>query len=385
MKAEDFIPYGRQMVDEEDVQAVVDVLRSPFLTTGPKVKEFELAFAKHVKASHAVAVSSGTAGLHAAVAVAGLKPGDEVLVPTLSFLATANAVMYSGARPVFVDSVSDGFNIDIEDAKKKITSKTKAIIPVHFAGEPVDLKEIHALAKAHHLIVIEDAAHALEAVYQGRYIGSLSDLTVFSFHPVKHITTGEGGMVTTGSPDLAQKLRQFRHHGISIDVTERDKRQLWSYDMTTLGYNYRLTDFQCALGLSQLNKSERFLKRREEIAHLYDQAFEKVKFMKRPPHASTGSRHAWHLYIVRVNPERIGMSRDDLFTRLRAEGIGAHVHYQPIHWHSYYQQQGWKRGDCPNIEKTFPHMLSLPIFPSMTDAMVHQVIDTLIQITAVHS
>lgn len=379
----EFIPYGRQSIDEEDIQAVVEVLRSPFLTTGPKVKEFETAFARYVNAPEAVAVSSGTAALHAAMAAAGLGPDDEVLVPTLSFLASANAVLYAGAKPVFVDSMVGGFNLDLEDARRKITSRTKAIVPVHFAGEPVDLTSLHHMAKKHHLLVIEDAAHALGARHAGKMIGSLSDMTIFSFHPVKHITTGEGGMITTPDPILAKRLRQFRHHGINMDVVERDSKQTWSYDMTNLGYNYRLTDMQCALGISQLKKADRFLERREAISAAYDAAFSDLPFITRPPRVRPGDRHAWHLYVVCPDITRIGMSRDDIFNHLRSQGIGAHVHYRPIHLHTYYQRLGWKPGDCPVIEKTFERMLSLPIFPSMTDNMVQRVIDSIKQLSQV--
>jgi UDP-4-amino-4,6-dideoxy-N-acetyl-beta-L-altrosamine transaminase len=370
---DEFIPYGRQTIEEDDIQAVLAVLRSPFLTTGPKVKEFEEAFASYVSSGYAVAFSSGTAALHGAMWAAGVGPTDEVLVPTLSFLATANAVKYVGAEPVFVDSLPGGFNIDPDDARKKITPKTKAIVPVHFAGEPVNLSAIHDLAERHHLRVIEDAAHALGAVHQGRMIGSISDLTVFSFHPVKQITTGEGGMVTTPDPDLAARLRRFRHHGINIDVTERDSRALWQYDMIDLGYNYRLTDIQCALGISQLKKVERFLRRRAQIVEVYDQALRNKIYWQLPPHARKGDRHAWHLYILRLNDLPSGRTRDDLFTRLRAQGIGAQVHYQPIHLHSYYRRLGWSPGACPRAEASFPRMLTLPIFPGMTETMVQRV------------
>ncbi len=370
----EFIPYSRQLIEEDDIAAVVETLRSPYLTTGPRVKEFEAAVAASVHAKHAVAFSSGTAALHGAMAAAGFGPGDEVLVPTLSFLATANAALYVGAKPVFVDSVKDGFNMDPADARTKVTARTKAIAPVHFAGEPADMSAIQQLAKENNLIVIEDAAHALGAVHRGQMIGSLSPLTIFSFHPVKHITTGEGGLVTTPDAELAHKLRQFRHHGINMAVTERDARQTWSYDMTSLGYNYRLTDIQCALGLSQLKKLERFLQRREAIVASYDAAFKDLPYVKCPPHAPKGGRHGWHLYIIRLDTAKLGMSRDDMFKRLRDQGIGAHVHYRPIHLHSYYRRLGWKPGACPVIEKTFEGMLTLPIFPAMTDEMVGRVI-----------
>lgn len=379
----EFIPYGRQSIEEDDIAAVTEVLRSPYLTTGPKVKEFETAFTQHVHAKEAIAVSSGTAGLHAAMSAAGIGPGDEVLVPTLSFLATANAAVYVGAKPVFVDSVKDGFNMDVTDAERKITTKTKAIVPVHFAGQPVDMDAIHALAKKHSLIVIEDAAHALGAEYQGRMIGSLSDLTVFSFHPVKHITTAEGGMVTCADSSMANRLRSFRHHGIDMDVVERDAKQKWYYDMADMGYNYRLSDVHCALGLSQLRKANRFLQSREAIAAQYDKELASLPYVIRPPQAPSDSRHAWHLYVIRLDLGKYGFSRDEVFSRLRAQGIGAHVHYRPIHLHSFYRKRGWKEGDCPHIETTFPAMLSLPIFQGMTEAMIKRVISSIKQLERV--
>ena len=373
----DFIPYGRQTIEDDDIRAVVEVLKSPFLTTGPKVGEFEQAFAKYVSSAHAVALSSGTAGLHAAMWAAGIGPGDEVLVPTLSFLATANAVLYVGAKPVFVDCVPDGFNMDPVDAAQKVTSRTKAIAPVHFAGQPADLSAIHDLAKKRHLTVIEDAAHALGAVYRGKKIGALSDLTVFSFHPVKHITTGEGGMVTTSDPRLALRLRRFRHHGINVDVNARDARRQWRYDMVDLGYNYRLTDIQCALGLSQLKKSERFGKQRDAIAAAYDEALAGSSDLVAPPHAEQGSRHSWHLYIIRLTSGMRGNLRDKLFAYMRSKGIGVQVHYLPIHLHPYYRRLGWKRGDCPRSEKVFRTMLSLPIFPNLEVDSLKRIITTL--------
>ncbi len=374
MNPPDFIPYGRQTIEEDDVQAVVDVLRSAYLTTGPKVREFELVIEQRLSVAHAVTFSSGTAALHAAYAVAGIGQGDEILVPTMSFLATANAALYVGAKPVFVDSVRDGFNLDLEDARRKVSTRTKAIVPVHFAGEPVDLDAVHRFAQEQGLLVIEDAAHAFGAIHQGKMIGSISDMTVFSFHPVKSITTAEGGAVTTPHADLARRLRQFRHHGIDIDVRDRDARQSWRYDMTELGYNYRLSDLQSALGISQLCKLNRFLDCRETIAKSYDEGLGKIKAIQRPPHARPGDKHAWHLYIIRLLTEQLGLERDEVFSQLRSKGIGVHVHYRPIHLHSYYHRMGWRPGDCPQSEATFSRLLSLPIFPTMTHAMAEHVL-----------
>lgn len=369
-----FIPYGRQDIDQDDIQAVVDTLQSDFLTTGPKIKEFEQALTRYVQSKDTVVVSSGTAGLHVALMAAGVGPGDEVLVPALSFLATANAVLYVGAKPIFVDSLPCGYNMDPKDAARKINSCTKAIIPVHFAGQPVEVEELQALAKKGNCLMIEDAAHAIGAQSQGRPVGSLSPLTVFSFHPVKHITSGEGGAVAVLDEKFAAKIRRLRHHGIDVGVVERDANKQWSYDMVDLGYNYRLTDFQCALGMSQLKKSEQFLEQREKIVERYHQAFSSHAVWDLPPVAKAGDRHAWHLYILRLKPTIDSSLRDKYFKAMRDKGVGAHVHYQPIYWHSYYQKLGWKKGACPEIEKTFQRMLTIPMFSSMTDEMVERVI-----------
>jgi perosamine synthetase len=383
MSKQNYIPYGRQLIDEDDIAEVVRTLRSPYLTTGPKVKEFEEAIAQYVGAKDAVAFSSGTAALHGAFWAGGLGAGDEVLVPTFSFLATANAAVYVGAKPIFVDSLPGAFNIDPADARRKITAKTKAIVPVHFAGQPADMEAIYALAKEFKLLVIEDAAHALGASYGGKKIGGLtqSAMTVFSFHPVKQITTAEGGMVTTQDPALAKRLRQFRHHGIDVSVTERDAKQQWSYDMTELGFNYRLSDLHCALGLSQLKKCESFLNTRQKIAAAYDKAFKGVEGITTPPRERANDRHSWHLYIVQLDPKKVSLSRDEAFAKLRASGIGVHVHYRPIHLHSFYRARGYKPETCPNIESLFPKLLTLPIHPAMNDADITRVTQGLIGLT----
>ncbi len=363
------IPYAKQSINDEDIAAVVDVLKSPYLTTGPKVKEFENAVAKKVGAAFGVAVSSGTAGLHAAMAVAGIKPGDEVLVSTMSFLASSNCVLYMGAKPVFVDSLPKGFNLDPADAAKKITSKTKALVAVDFAGEPADWDALLALARKHKLVVIEDAAHALGAVYRSKPVGSFADMTVFSFHPVKHITTGEGGLVTTNNEIFAKQLRKFRHHGIDVDVVARDAQKTWKYDMVELGYNLRLSDIQCALGISQLKRLDLFLSRRDEIVVGYDKFFGSLPFVDLPPRPSTGtgSRHAWHLYILSLRLDKLTASRDEIFSFMREAGIGVHVHYKPIHLHPYYSQQGYKKGDCPQAELIHERMLTVPLYADLTD------------------
>lgn len=266
------LPYGRQSVDEEDIQAVVEVLRSDYLTTGPKVREFEEAFTAYVGAKYAVAVSSGTAALHAAVFAAGIGAGDEVIVPPMTFAATANAVVFQGGKPVFADVDSDTLLLNPAELEKKITPRTKAIIAVDYAGQPCDYDSLRAITDHHRLMLIADACHALGAMYKGRKVGTLADLNIFSFHPVKHITTGEGGMITTDNPKFAEQLRIFRNHGITTDHREREQQGSWFYEMVDLGYNYRLTDFQCALGMSQLGKLAKWVARRQEIAAIYDEA-----------------------------------------------------------------------------------------------------------------
>jgi len=381
----DFIPYGRQDINEEDINAVVEVLRSPYLTTGPKVAEFEKAVAKKTGAPHAVAVSSGTAALHLAMLAAGIGAGDEVLVPTTSFLASANCILYAGAQPVFVDSVADGFNLDLDDAERKLTKKTRAIIAVDFAGQPLDHDRLRTFAKKHGLLFIEDAAHALGATNQGRPIGSLADMTILSFHPVKLITTGEGGMILTTEASLAKRLRLLRHHGIDVDVQTRDAQHSWMYDMTELGFNYRLSDIQCALGISQLKRLEAFIDRRGEIAEIYNQAFQGNPFLNIPPAGPETDRHAWHLYIVRLRLDRLKISRDGVFKELREEGIGAHVHYRPIHLHPFYQKLGFQPGLCPNAERTFQTILTLPLYPAMRETEIRRVIETVNETLGKHA
>ncbi len=328
-----FLPYGRQSIDEADIQAVVDVLRSDWLTTGPKVGEFEEAFAARVGAAYAVSFSSGTAALHAAAFAAGLKSEDEAITSPMTFAATANCVLYQGATPVFADVTADTLNLDPEKVAQKISSKTRAILPVDYAGHPADLKVIVDLAQRHGLIVIEDACHALGSEYQGRSVGSVADMTVFSFHPVKHITTGEGGMVSTNDPKLAETLRRFRNHGISSDARQRQTAGQWHYEMVLLGFNYRLSDFACALGMQQLKKLDANLARRREIASRYTSAFRGTSRVI-PPAVRPDVNPAWHLYPIRLDLEKLTADRAEIFRALRAENIGVNVHYIPVHFSS---------------------------------------------------
>ena len=362
-----FLPYGHQSIDESDIQAVVDVLRSDWLTTGPKVGEFEEAFAEWVGAKHAVSFSSGTAALHGAAFAAGLKPGDEAITTPMTFAATANCVLYQGATPVFADVVQDTLNLDPGQAAIRITSRTKAILPVDYAGHPADLSAMLELAEKHGLVVIEDACHALGAEYRGKRVGAIAHMTVFSFHPVKHLTTGEGGMVTTNDAALAETLRRFRNHGISSDARQRQSEGQWYYEMVLLGFNYRLTDIACALGREQLKKLDANLARRRAIAARYAAIFREVPGVV-PPSTRSDVSHAWHLYAVRLDLNRLKGDRAQVFRALRAENIGVNVHYIPVHRHPYYRDRfGYKAGDFPVAEKAYETLLSLPIFHGMTD------------------
>ena len=368
------LPYGRQAVDESDIEAVVDVLRSSWLTTGPKVGEFEETFAAYVGAGHAVSFSSGTAALHAAAFVAGLKPGDEAITTPLTFAATANCVLYQGATPVFADVSADTLNIDPEQVEKRLTARTRAILPVDYAGHPADLDVIREIARRKGLIVIEDACHALGAEYRGSRVGCLTDMTVFSFHPVKHITTGEGGMVTTSDSNLAETLRRFRNHGISSDARQRQSAGQWHYEMVLLGFNYRLADIVCALGIQQLKKLEPNLSRRREIAAMYDAEFRHLPGVI-PPVVKPEINPAWHLYPIRLDLEKLSADREQIFRALRAENIGVNVHYIPVHLHPYYRDRfGYRGGEFPIAEEAYSRLISLPMFHSMNDQDVADVI-----------
>ena len=376
-----FLPYGRQSIDEADIQAVVDVLRSDWLTTGPKVGEFEEAFAARVGAAYAVSFSSGTAALHAAAFAAGLKSADEAITSPMTFAATANCVLYQGATPVFADVTVDTLNLDPEKVAQKISSKTRAILPVDYAGHPADLKVIVDLAQRHGLIVIEDACHALGSEYQGRSVGSVADMTVFSFHPVKHITTGEGGMVSTNDPKLAETLRRFRNHGISSDARQRQTAGQWHYEMVLLGFNYRLSDFACALGMQQLKKLDANLARRREIASRYTSAFRGTSRVI-PPAVRPDVNPAWHLYPIRLDLEKLTADRAEIFRALRAENIGVNVHYIPVHSIlTIANSFGYRGGEFPVAEDAYSRLISLPMFHGMSDRDVEDVIAAVRKVT----
>jgi perosamine synthetase len=368
------IPYGRHEVDADDLAAVAAVLQGDWLTTGPAVERFEQTFAESVGAAHAVAVSSGTAALHLAMLAGGIGPGDEVIVPALTFAATANCVRYVGGTVVFADVDAHTLTIDVAHATSLLTPRTRAIVAVDYAGLPADLTALRAMADRHGLLFVEDGCHALGASCDGRRVGSVADLTCFSFHPVKHITTAEGGMITTASAERAAQLRTLRNHGIHTDHRSRERAGVWEYDMTTLGYNYRLSDLQCALGLSQLTKLPGWLARRAALAARYDEAFADDHRVLRQS-AAVGRTHAHHLYPVRVVGGEPADTRAAVFHALRQRGVRVNVHYRPVYLHSYYRALGYRAGLCPVAEHAYAGLLSLPMWHGLSDMQQTQVVD----------
>ncbi|MDD3311834.1 UDP-4-amino-4,6-dideoxy-N-acetyl-beta-L-altrosamine transaminase [Pseudodesulfovibrio sp.] len=367
------IPYGRQYIDDDDVRAVVEALRSDYLTTGPRIDGFETSVREFCGAAHGVAVMNGTAALHAAMFALNIGPGDEVIVPPMTFAASANCVLYQGGAPVFCDVDPATLLIDPASAEARITERTKAIIGVDYAGQPCDWPRLREIADRHGLALVADGCHALGATLDGRPVGGLADMTVFSFHPVKHVTTGEGGMVVTDDAGLAARLRLFRNHGITTDARTRDTAGAWFYEMTELGYNYRMTDIQAALGESQMRKLPGFLRRRREIAAVYDERFAGTAV--RPLKVRSGAVHAYHLYVVRLD------GRDEVYRKLREAGIHAQVHYIPVHLHPYYRERlGTGEGLCPAAEAAYREILSLPMFPALTDENLDYVIRTLLEV-----
>jgi perosamine synthetase len=374
------LPYGRQSLDEDDVAAVAEVLRGDWLTTGPTVAEFERAFAKFVGTAEAVAVNSGTAALHVAVHAADIGPGDEVLVPAMTFAASANCVVFQGGTPVFVDVDADTLLIEPASVEARLSPRTKAIIAVDYAGQPCDYAAIGSLAAKHKLAVVCDACHSVGGSDNGRPVGGFGDSSAFSFHPVKHLTTGEGGMVTTDRPEAARRMRSFRNHGISSDHRQREQAGSWFYEMVDLGYNYRITDFQCALGLRQLAKLPQFLARRRAIAARYDKAFGELHEI-RPLTIRPSACHAYHLYVIQLQLERLRATRAEVFAALRAEGLGVNVHYIPVHLHPYYRERfDTAPGLCPVAEAAYERIVSLPLFPAMTDRDAGDVIDAVTKV-----
>jgi len=368
------LPYGQQWLDEEDKEAVLSVLNSDFITQGPQIDRLERKVADYVGARYAVAFCNGTAALHAACFAAGIGPGDEVITTPITFLASSNSVLYMGGKPVFADIDKRTYNLSPDNAAACITPRTKAMIPVDFTGQPVEIDRIMMLARDHGLVVIQDAAHSLGAEYGGRKIGAWADMTMFSFHPVKHITTGEGGMIVTNNEDYFRRLQLFRNHGMSRDPLMMHAYEgPWYYEMHELGYNYRMTDMQAALGVSQMDKLDRFVAARRSIAREYDEAFGGMEGLVIPEqHADANS--SWHLYVLRWDMDRFESDRRTIFEALREENIGVNVHYIPVYRQPYYRNQGYSQVSLPNAEDYYSNVISLPIFPKMTGEDVRDVI-----------
>jgi UDP-4-amino-4,6-dideoxy-N-acetyl-beta-L-altrosamine transaminase len=363
----EFIPYATQDISEEDIEEVVKTLKSGWLTTGPKVKEFEEGLCNFVGCKYAIVVNSGTSALDIAVKSLDLPPGSEIITTPFTFAADSNAALYNNLRPVFADIDEETRNINPEEIKKKITHRTKAIIYVDYAGHPCDIEEIKKIAQENNLFLIEDACHALGAEYKGTRVGNFADMTILSFHPVKHITSGEGGAVLTSNEELAKKLRTLRNHGIDKAPSERET---WAYDMKDLGKNYRITDIHCALGTSQIKRLDEFLKRRREIADIYEKEFSKIDWINTPK-TKSDIKHAWHLYTILLK----GVDRNNFFDYMKKNNIGVNVHYIPIHKFSYYKNFNINPKDYPVTEKVFESIISLPMYPKMTDDQISRVID----------
>jgi perosamine synthetase len=372
-----FLPFHIPEIGDEEVQSVVETLRSGWLTTGPKVKKFEEDFATYTGAASAVAVNSGTAALHLALDAVGIKEGDEVIVPTMTFTATAEVVLYFKARPVLVDCDPDTLNIDASRIESKITPKTRAIIPVHMAGQPCDMDDILRIARARGLRVIEDAAHALPAFYRDRMIGTVGDITCFSFYVTKTIATGEGGMATTGNPEWAERMRMMSLHGISKDAWKRYTSEgSWYYEVLYPGYKYNMTDIAAAIGIEQLKKCGSFRKARQDIANAYDEGLRDLDGIELPARRPD-RQHAWHLYVIKVDPGRLRIDRNGFIEALKEKGIGTSVHFIPLHLHPFYRDTfGYGPRDFPNASAVFERIVSLPIYPKMTGCDVERVIGT---------
>ena len=374
------IPYGRQEIDADDIAAVVAVLEGDWLTTGPSVEGFEDDFAAYVGADHAIAVSNGTAALHLSMLAADIGPGDEVIVSALTFAASANCARYVGADVVFADVNLDTLTIDPGHVERLITDRTRAVVAVDYAGTPCDLDELRELCRSHDLVLVEDACHAPGATYKGQWVGSIADLSIFSFHPVKHLTTGEGGMVTTNDATLAARLRRLRTHGIDAGWRSRASSGTWEYDMVELGFNYRLPDLNCALGRSQLRKQPTWIARRRELVANYHRNFEQLTGLVLPQ-CPDDREGAWHLYPVRFEGDGAATVREQAFKRLRSRGIGVNVHYRPVYLNTYYRELGYRPGLCPNAETAYAGLLSLPLWHGLTDADQRTVIDVFLNET----
>ena len=367
------IPYGRQSIDESDIKAVIEALQSDWLTTGPRVNEFEDAMATFTGAAHGIAVNSGTAALHCAMHAIGIEPGDEVIVPAMTFVATANCVCYQGGTPIIADVCRDTLLIDPEDVRRRITSRTKAIIVVDYAGQPADWDLLRSIAKEHELVLVADGCHALGATDKGRSVGTLADMTTFSFHPVKHITTCEGGMIVTNNIEWTESMRRFRNHGMTTDGRQREEGRGWQYDVPGPGYNYRLSDIQCALGTSQLRHLPEWLAHRRAAANAYSEQLGDLAGIDML-HIRTNVEHAWHLLVVSVDESVHGVSREAMFHQLRKLGVGANVHYTPLTRLTRFSSS---EGECPVAEMMGDKILTLPLHQQITDEQIEFVVESI--------
>jgi dTDP-4-amino-4,6-dideoxygalactose transaminase len=376
-----YLVFGQPIIEQEEIDEIINSLKSGWIGTGPKVAKFETDFKNYVGSKHAIAVSSCTAGLHLSVLAMGVKPDDEVIVPTMTFAATANAVIHTGAKPVFVDVDKSDMTIDVEDVRKKITSKTKAVIPVHFAGRACNIKEIEKIALDHNIRIIHDAAHAVETEYDGKKIGSFKDIANFSFYVTKNITTAEGGMITTDDEELAQKLKIYALHGMSKDAWKRFSDDGYKhYEVIYPGYKYNMSDLQAALGIQQLKKVDKFARRRKEIWDRYKRELSGFPLIL-PPEPSVNSTHAFHLFTIMIDTDKTKITRDELISRLHRKNIGTGVHYIALHLHPYYREvYGYRRGDFPNADFISERTLSIPFSAKLSDEDVSDVIEALKQI-----
>lgn len=385
MARKEFLPYALPLIEEDDIAEVVDSLKSNWITKGPKTMEFEKRFADYVGAKYAIAVNSCTAGLHLSLVAAGIQEGDEVITTPMTFASSANVVIHTGATPVFVDIDPVTMNIDVKKIREKITPRTKAIIPVHIAGHPVELDEIMEIANEHNLFVLEDAAHAVYTQYKGKMIGSIGNATAFSFYATKNLATGEGGMVTTNDPEIADKVRIMSTHGMSRNAWNRySAAGSWFYEILYPGYKDNMTDIQAALGLTQLAKLERMQGIRNEIAQRYNEELGELPELEVPVELDY-ARHAWHLYILKLNLDKLTIDRAQFIEELKAENIGTSVHFIPVPMHPYYRETyGYKEGDFPEAEATFERIISLPLYPKMSMQDVDDVISAVRSVVERH-
>jgi dTDP-4-amino-4,6-dideoxygalactose transaminase len=381
---QEFLPFSLPDIGEEEIEEVAQALRSGWITTGPRTREFERRLGEYVGAKHITAVNSCTGALHVALAAIGVGPGDEVITSPLTFCSTANVVLHLGGRPIFAD-VGDDYNVDPAEIERRITPQTRAIVPVHYSGQACQMDRILACARAHHLPVVEDAAHAIGARYCGHMVGTLGDVTAFSFYAIKNMTTAEGGAIVTADDELAERMRLLTLHGISKDAWKRYTSEgSWYYEVVYPGYKYNMTDVQAAMGLHQLAKLERFLEVRSRYVAMYNDAFADMPEIRRPI-CNPDVRHAWHLYVIQLELERLAVNRAQFIEALRAENIGTSVHFIPVHLHPYYRETfGFKRGDYPRAEYVYDRILSLPLYPKMSEQDVQDVIAAVRRVVALH-